>query len=274
MTNFKNGQTVYSITGEEMEFAGKIENVTFVRRVIDRGDDEPYVSDMHKYSGELFAEPPVFKIEEKCAKRLAHLDDLNRQIAEQDERLSEAKSQTLDLVKLSKKHDEFRILVDYLEGRITHVVNSGEAEIAPLDSVLTGKYDRDSWQRPIGLFAVPNPPKGNVSYHHQRVSWKIGSYASGSGGWEDLSVFPSEDAAREYVKKLVEEKLRAWRVLNTQYVWWLQNAQDKNPWLEFPEDWVSARRERKLSAIKDRIKRAQDDLRLARDDLSKAEAGS
>ena len=257
-TKHEAGHRYFTADGHEVTFVGDLDGTPYVRFLVQgEYDDAPYPGEPRPYSGELFESPPVLKVDEDIAARRAALDGLRDEILEAQKQLADAERDTLDLQATAEKHEEFRLLLDYLDGKISHVVAGATysvPKIMTLAEFLKGHDDRETWMRAAGIFAIPGErPK------HSRCSrvWKASQYWDGSGSWYEFVPCHSEDEARSTVRGMVEAALAEWRDGNPPKNW-LRNVFDEHPWLDVPSDWrdfVIGEKERVLIEARDKAEK-------------------
>lgn len=247
MPNFTPGQTVYSEDGYAYEYCGEISGYSFVRDVYE-DDFEGYTD--HKpraHRGPLFEKAPRQKRDEEMAaaqERLKAVRDeeyaLRRSIA--DLKAEEEAA--------AARHSSFALLLDYLDGKITHVVvprsyQSG-MKILPFDETFLMKAEREryyssheeTWPRAIGLFSVPNPCEGKgTKYDRRKITWKAADYNSGGDTWTQFTPCRSEEEAKAFISARVEKALETWRK-DGKGAGKVQELVLGNDWLTLPQDWL------------------------------------
>ncbi|MDE4189631.1 hypothetical protein [Phaeobacter gallaeciensis] len=270
---FEDGQRVFTSSGEEVEFAGYLNGVTFIRHVFEDYDhysDEvtERVSEPVQYRGELFSSAPVYRLDEQYKAAAGELEKVCSELEKQQALLVEACAKTLDMEKLADEHEDFRLLVDFLEGRITHVLRvSYGLEIIELSAILSGKDSYESWPRAIGLFAVPNSSKGR--YRTTQTTWQVNQYKDGSGNWSEFIPCRSLEEAHRVAQNCFDQQVQIWRDGGRpeSWMWGLHNKAD---WVQLPDDWAAHLEAKKLGGLQDRVTKAREELQKAEADLARA----
>lgn len=269
-TKFKPGQTVYSAEGYAYEYVGELAGRQFVRDLYE-DDYQGYAHyEPRAWEGPLFEKAPRHKRDEEIAEAQARLKAIRDEEQEARKALAEAQAERETL---TAKHEEFRLLIDYLEGRITHVVVDGyQVEILPLADILVREDSRDGdTPRAIGLFAAPNPIVGTGYHRGQKVTWTANKYRDGSGKWDYITPCRSEAEAREVVQAILDVRLSEWR--ETGRGWTVERVFEKNPWLQAPQDWLDAHQAAKVEAAQKALDEAKKTLASAERNLKAIQAG-
>ncbi|WP_065321745.1 hypothetical protein [Tritonibacter mobilis] len=270
---FENGQRVFTSSGEEVEFAGSLNGVTFIRRVFEEYDgygDEvtERVSEPVQHRGELFSSAPVYRLDEQYKAAAGELEKVCSELEKQQALLDEACAKTLDMEKLAEKHEDFRLLVDFLEGRITHVVKLRYGlEIIELSAILSGKDSYERWPRAIGLFAVPNDLKGK--YGNTQATWQVNRYKDGTGDWSEFIPCRSLEEAHQLAQNCFDQQVQIWRD-GGRPEYWMWDLHKKANWVQLPDDWAAHLEEKKLGGLQDRVAKAREELQKAEADLARA----
>ena len=268
------GDECYTSGGEQVQYCGMLNQMAYIYRTFLHPDGSPaYDSWPSAYGGRLFSEPPVAQVHEEVAEALAELKAVLDTRNEARKECEAAQQKVLNMKALAEKHDALRDLVDYLEGRITHIViipSYGAPSIALLDSILTGTGDsHDKWQRAIGLFAVPN--LAQVPDRRRVVSWRSSHYRDGSESWTEFIPCRSEVEARRRVRAQVDEKAREWRQ-DGKLPYWFAEVATKFPWLDLPSDVAEAMRKQRLDSLTSACDKARKDFHEVEAALAEAEA--
>ena len=234
---FKKDQKVYDAEGRCFIYMGKIDGCDFV---YSHFEEERYGgADPFHHWKPLYATPPKQVYAEPIAAAKAELQSLTDEI-------KASKEQLIELENAKSKYKEIQLLIDYLEGRVTHVVEARKNHDVVIrefnDDFLLQKESssawgggrEESWPKAIGLFAVPNSAKGD-RWERRTVTWKASRYNDG-GEWGTFTPCRSEEEARDVVRMILDRKLQNWRQDRNKQAQ-VNLVLRHNPWLELPEDW-------------------------------------
>lgn len=282
----KSGQTVYTADGREVIFAGYVDGIQFIRHKIkiaqyhDGFDDDPEDFDLSepvRYSQKLYASEPTSVFSERIEKLHEKEVSLRRSIENLHQREHELKLGMINLEATAEKHEEFRLLVDYLEGRVTHAVTSlnyGAPKIVTIDELRVHPatlYERDCWPRAFGLFMAENDPESIPrGYGRKRVTWRAAEYYDGSGSWGDFIPCRSLSEAKEVVTAMFNAQVEEWRS-DHKKGHHIGSFIEENDFLVAPSDWATWSLETRKTERNKR--RAELNLQIQKlDDLDREDA--
>lgn len=185
----------------------------------------------------------------------------------------ELAEQVNELGRAAKKHKVLSEAIDYLDGRITHVVRPGYSKmIEPIEEavVRTDAYGRREYQL-IGL----------LPYHDRDGHLKINTYSDGSGAWTDVIPCKSLDEAHRVVRELFAADVALWQKRDTlphgsprQHLKTTPHAwlpyRDSGVELDWPAELIELLNEQILSGLRKRVTSADEAYKKARAELSKA----
>ncbi len=204
------GDTVYTEDGREAEYAGDIGGQMFVRYIMRTEDSETgpqeWPSEKLTPVAKVFDVAPMEKMDARILEALDRYSKIMEETVTLRQEKAELESRRRVIEEAAKKHPDIQTALDFLEGRITHVVVSdynGHA-IKTLDEVLvyTDDYKREDGLKLLCLFGFRKgkPPR-----------WSINRYYEGGGSWTQIMPFHSEADAAAYVQRIADDAVAAWR---------------------------------------------------------------
>ena len=245
---FESGQTVYLPDGREAEYVilnGDQHLVRVIHEVEGSYDEPPYSypSDKITPAQTVYASAPVEAFDQRIAERQEILAEINAELADARQQIAAAAGKKTEVEKAATKYPCIQQALDFIEGRITHVVKWSGHGGATIHTMPEAFEQIDTWggrkthegMKLLSLFGTDE--KG------RSVGWGLHQYRDGSGG-STTQIWParSEAEARAKVRELVDAALDAWR--SSDEKWWVghisvQGTLDKNPWLDVPADWAA-----------------------------------
>ena len=254
MNKLELNETYYTAEGNPVQYLGTLAGVAYVRHGVlgreDDGEPQEFRCCPEEHHGPLFREPPVPIVDAKVKARLDELETVTKAVAEAKAQLAQAKAGMLDLSAEAKRHAAIRDLLDWLDGKITHVVwysDYSPPTITPAAGIPMAEERGEKWRRAIGLFSVPNEsPKKD--YYTKEVSWRVNHYHDGSGSWSDFIPCRSEAEAISKAQELIDAQLAAWRVGEHSRSW-LGSVAKQCPWATLPQDWLDHVASERLAAL-------------------------
>jgi hypothetical protein len=267
---FEPDQTVYLPDGREAVYVLNYFDTHLVRVVYhyEGGYDEPpysYPEDKITHAARVFAKPPVEVYDKEILKLKGAVERLREEaVAARNEIADAAKSKTA-MERAAAKYPCIQQALDFIEGRITHVVRHdgyGDAEILTL---------KDAFEQ-IGTWGGRRTPQGmkllnlfGTDEHGRNVAWGLNEYRDGSGSTR-YTIWPatSEKAARETVAILFGDAIDAWRAGDRSrevHRISIQSTLDKNPWLEAPDDWLKHQAEQAAARKAEKIAKLRADIK-------------
>lgn len=207
------GQVVYTEDGRAAEYAGNIGGQDFVRIILtqhnDEYGDESWPSDKLTPVPRVFLSAPMEKHDKRVTDAVAKIAALreeetaiHRSVLDLQEREKEANAALA-------KFPEMQTALDFLEGRITHVVTEryGEVTVEPLQDALAYHDENYGRRTPDGikLLCLFGCKKG------ENPRWSINRYYDGSGSWTTIDPFTSEADAHAEVQRRADAAFLAWQ---------------------------------------------------------------
>ena len=210
---FEVGQEVYTEDGRAAVYAGNIGGQDFVRIMLSRHNDEygdeSWPSDKLTPVSKLFLTAPMERHDKRVAEATAKISALRDEEAAIRRSVLDLQSREKEANAAIAKFPDMQTALDFLEGRISHVVieSCGAVTVEPLQDALA-YYDGDYGRRTIDgikLLCLFGCKKG------EKPRWAINRYYDGSGSWTTVDPFTSEADARAEVQRRADEAFTAWQ---------------------------------------------------------------
>lgn len=240
---FTPGQTVYLPDGREAEYVlanGQDHLVRIIYEVEGSYDEPPYSypSDKITATREVYASAPVEVWDKQVLAKREQVRELDRELTAKRKEIADADRSKAEMEKAATKYPCIQQALDFIEGRITHVVVCGYsgAEIKTLQEAFE---DVDTWggrrtfegMKLLNLFGTDE--KG------RSVAWGLNQYRDGSGALKyRIDPARSEGHAMQIVNTLLVEAVETWREGGRPEIS-IADTLKKNPWLTAPEDWIA-----------------------------------
>ena len=194
-TKFHPGQEVYLSDGQACEFVGGVAGEYVVRPSLYDEYEEPCFGSPRVVAA-VFAKPPVAKLEAECAVLTAQLVEARRELSEiQKARLDEEREISARKKRLAE-HDKLARVDDFINGRITHVVDTAgdEVRVRTFADAFDYKndYGRKDGMKLLWLFGRPEGP-----------FYGLNTYKDGSGSNCEIIPCRSEEEAAEEARRIV-----------------------------------------------------------------------
>lgn len=240
---FEPGQTVYLPDGREAKYVLTNGQDHFVRifHEVEGSYDEPpysYPSDKITTTRAVYASAPVEVWDKQVLAKREQVRELDRQLTAKRAEIADAERSKIEMEKAAAKYPCIQQALDFIEGRITHVVvhGYGGPEIKTLQEAFE---DVDTWggrrrvdgMKLLNLFGTDE--KG------RSVAWGLNQYRDGSGALKcQIDPARSEGHAMQIVNKLLVEAVEIWREGGRPEIS-IADTLKKNPWLTAPDDWTA-----------------------------------
>ena len=214
MGAFEIGQEVYTEDGRKAEYAGEIGGQHFVRVMLYRDDDdygpEEWPSDKLSPVGKVYLAAPMERHDQRVIDAQEKVAKLRDEEAAVRRSVMALQAQEKEALAAVSKFPELRTALDFLEGRITHVVieNYGTVEVKPLQEALA-YFEDSSWGR-----RTENGMKLLCLFGHEKGKkprWAINHYYDGSGSYTTVDPFTCEADARAEVQRRADAAFIAWK---------------------------------------------------------------
>lgn len=244
---FNVNQTVYLPDGREAVYVTKSGEDHLVRVVyeVDEGYDEPpysYPSDNIIAARKVYVAPPVDVWDKQVLAKREQVRELDRELTAKRAELADAERNKTAMQKAAAKYPCIRDALDFIEGRITHVVKwsgYGAATIHAMPEAFEqsdtfyGKKKREGMKL-LNLFGIDE--------HGRSTAWGLNTYRDGSGSTVQIWPARSEEEARAKVQEMVDAAMASFRSGGEK--WWhghigLDDTLKANPWMEVPKDWAA-----------------------------------
>lgn len=265
---FKHNQTVYLPDGREAVYFLQDGERHLVRILHELDDPEvgpyTYPEDKVTVAARVYATAPVEVWDKQILAKRAQVSELDRELTAKRQEVADAARNKAAMEKAAAKYPCIQQALDFIEGRITHVVRhdyGGGAEIQTLKEAFESV---DTWggrktyegMKLLNLFGTD--AKGRA------VAWGLNTYRDGSGG-TTTQIWPArgEDEARQIVTDLFGKAVEAWRSGDPKFYAGnvgIQATLDKNPWLTAPDDWLAHMKARKAEERAKRIANLQAEI--------------
>ncbi len=213
-TAFTAGDVVYDEHGQGFEYVARVAEGHIAMPVYEQDEYEPYYTGDPRMLRAVFAQPPVGVLDDETAKAEKRLKDLRSQIDQAREELTDATRQRSEALKVLSQHPDLLPVVEWLEGRITHVASvrpySLGITIQPIaDAVLpTSESDRRCGEvRLLALYGGYTGPDSKSGYNED-FRWQLNAYRDGSGDHTLCFLGTSEEHAKERLQVWLDTRLK------------------------------------------------------------------
>lgn len=205
---FTAGDLVYSEQGEAFSYVARVAGGHVVLPVYDDGVGEPeIIGDDPVRLNQVFAEPPAPKLDQATAEARQTLDELRTQINTARTELREATKSHAEALRTIEAHPDLRPVVEWLEGRITHVASVsryGKAiAIQPIDEAITPTSSDDRRNGEVRLLALYGGRR-----HDDDFRWQLNAYRDGSGDQTLCFLGTSEEHAKERLQAWLDKRFK------------------------------------------------------------------
>lgn len=272
MGNFQTKQNVFSRDGHKFNVRevlpdGRLIVSPWLQSEGWEGEINEYLSgESSIYLGsEMFAKAPTHIVDAEVDKARSELDSLRSMIDGSRSAVRDAERERKAVIERIAKAPKFERLLDFIEGKITHVVCSEyqhAAVIVPWDkfSAYRERNERDGGIKLLTLF-------GNTDGN---TEWRLNQYRDGSGGWQTCHPCTSEDEALKVVGEWLEA---AWAKFDPERPWFLTGAVNSADKYGFtvPEHIRAGCREHVIGNHRRTIEKMEADLAAAREKLAEVE---
>lgn len=191
MTNFTPDQTVYLTDGREAVYVLKNVDQHLVRVMleVEGGYDEPsstYPSDKITSVQNVYAAPPVEVWDKQIAAKRQQVGELDCELATKRAEVRLVERTKTDMEKAAAKYPCIQQVLDFIEGRITHVVKWTGYGAPTIQTLPEAFEDVDTWgghrkvegMKLLCLFGTDT---------RGQTKWGLNKYRDGSGGsWTQI----------------------------------------------------------------------------------------
>jgi len=209
------GTTVYNRAGEKGRYEGFLNNTHYVLPEVVMYDWEgEEASDWGAVTQwpEVFPKPPtavlearVAELSKQCQEIQAKEREVNARIYDQERLEKEMQKRVKET---AKQYPAFQRVFDFLDGKITHVVNVSEMTI----QTYADSFELRSYGRVEGLQLVSllGGSKGDLSF-------RVNHYSDGSGSWKEIVPVKSYEEGVEIVRECWLKKIEEFREHNSHW---------------------------------------------------------
>lgn len=206
----KTGDVCWLEDGSKAEYVGEFEGRPVVRIFFECGDQETGWDEAPSHNmtvvDRVFHSEPNF-VQGPQGKALeAQLAQMREEKAAISQEITALKRERKAAVEAAAKYPQFATALNFLEGRISHVVVHfyGTWLIKTLGDALEYKedYGKAAGMKLLCLFGVGRDKK---------CHWSLNNYPDGSGSWTIITPFASLSDAEQFVNVKFNEALEAWR---------------------------------------------------------------
>lgn len=270
---FETNQTVYLPDGREAIYVlanGQDHLVRVVHEAEGSYDEPPYSypSDKITTTREVYAKPPVEVWDKHVLAKREQVRELDRELTAKRQEIADAARDKAAMEKAAAKYPCIQQALDFIEGRITHVVKWSGYGGAKIETLQEAFSQVDTWggrrtfegMKLLNLFGTDE--KG------RSTAWGLNTYRDGSGS-SQAQIWPahSEGHAMQIVSALVFDAIDAWRSGDEKW----QNGKisvsetlKANPWITAPDDWIAEqakrladRRQQEIDRLREQIKKLE-----------------
>jgi hypothetical protein len=270
-TNFKQGCTVYLPDGREAEYVALIDGHHAVRIIYDvegNGYDEPpysYPDDRVTIAQQVFLTAPVERFNAAVIAMQEAKNELAREVAELRTEVSQIERNKKAMQKAAEKYPEIKDALDFIEGRITHVVKWAGYGAATIHAMPEAFEQIDCWHGRRTSEGMKLLCLFGTDQNGRKAQWGLNQYRDGSGStWETIWPARNETEARAKVQDLVDAALVAFRTGDEH--WYrdhinIQQTLDANPWMTVPDDWTAHTKAMKENQRQQKIAKLRAELK-------------
>lgn len=268
MPDFTPDQTVYLTDGREAVYVLKNGNQHLVRVMLEVQDsyDEPsytYPSDKITSVQDVYAAPPVEVWDKQVAAKREQISDLDRELTAKRQELRDAERNKTAMEKAAAKYPCIQQALDFIEGRITHVVKWTGYSAPTIHTLPEAFEDVDTWgghrkvdgMKLLCLFGTDT---------RGQTKWGLNQYRDGSGGsWTQIWPAQSEADARARVQEMVDAALAVWRSGEDPHragCVSLADTYKTHDWLTPPDDWLAHRAAQEEKVRQQKIDKLREEL--------------
>jgi hypothetical protein len=271
---FQPNQTVYLPDGREAVYVMQNGGQHLVRIVREVEDSEvgpySYPDDKITSAAKVYASAPVDVWDKQVLAKREQVQALDRELTAKRAEVRAAESNKLAMEKAAAKYPCIQQALDFIEGRVTHVVKWSGYGTATIHTMPEAFEQSDTWggrkkhegMKLLSLFGTDE--------HGRSVGWGLHQYRDGSGnGTTQVWPAKSEAEARAKVEELLNAAFDAWRTGDEK--WWhghvsVPDTLAKNPWFTPPDDWLkhqagqgAARKAEKIAKLRAEIEKLEDE---------------
>lgn len=272
---FEPDQTVYLPDGREAIYvlANGQDHLVRVIYEVEGSYDEPpysYPSDKITTTREVYAKPPVEVWDKQVEAKREQVRELDRELTAKRAEVRAAESNKIAMENAAAKYPCIQQALDFIEGRITHVVSwtgYGGAKIETLKEAFT---QEDTWGGRRAFEGMKLLNLFGTNEKGRSTAWGLNAYRDGSGS-SQKQIWPahSEGHAMQIVGDLFFKAVEAWRTGEKNWHTGQVNIDDtlkQNPWLTAPDDWLEHQKGIKAKHRAERIEKLREEIAKMEDE--------
>lgn len=283
MNAFKAGDEVYTADGRLVEYVAVAADGHIVRQLPEESENDyggPAPMGYPELVHQVLEKAPSFKFDQDFVARRDELARVSQQLREVKASLADAeKKRSTELSKIAA-HPDLSIIIDWMEGRITHIATfdrygDSPIRIMPLLKALqpNEREEREGTFRLLSLYGGYHGPNGPSSgSYRDNLHWQLGMYSDGSGNSNTACVLgTSEEDVRNRMQLFLDREFKK-RDNNHFLSNWAESAVALG--FSIPPAWVEKVEERAKNRRLQAQEQAQKELASAKARLAAAEAAA
>lgn len=237
----------YLIDGTAVEIVEQCQNGFLIHRFYEDGETGELIADDKIYwVDRVFDAAPTVKFSEDVARLSAKVADLHKQLSDQRFAINEGQAKYAEAMAKFRRYEQLRLLEDFLDGRITHLVHLSEW----CPKIVVVKEEKcESHTDKMKLLVLFGNSKGDLQ-------WEISRYHSDCGGGYYETVMPctSYEQAKEVLKTFLYAAFATGKG-DDRYV---GSATDNG--IAVPQQFLDLLAQRKVKSIQDGIAKCEAQL--------------
>lgn len=267
---FSPDQTVYLPDGREAVYVmqnGEQHLVRVIKHADGDYEEPPYEYPDEKITAaiKVYASAPVDVWDKQVFAKREQVSDLDRELGKKRAEIRLAENNKIAMEKAAAKYPCIQQALDFIEGRITHVVKWGSYGAATIHTMPEAFESVDTWggrkrhegMKLLSLFGTDERGKS--------VGWGLNQYRDGSGS-PTMQIWPfkSEDEARAKIEELLSEAFTAWRSGDEKWrsnVIGVNETIKANSWFIAPDDWLKHQKQLEADVRAAKIEKLREEIR-------------
>lgn len=272
---FEPDQTVYLPDGREAVYvlANGQDHLVRVIYEVEGSYDEPpysYASDKITTAREVYAKPPVEVWDRQVQVKREQVRELDRELTAKRAEVRAAENSKIAMEKAAAKYPCIQQALDFIEGRITHVVSWGGYSGARIETLKEAFEQVDTWGGRRTFEGMKLLNLFGTNEQGRSTAWGLNTYRDGSGS-SHKQIWPahSEEHAMQIVSELFAKAIEAWRTGEKNgHVGHVSIADTlkQNPWLTAPDDWREHQKGVRAKHRAERIEKLREEIAKLEDE--------
>lgn len=262
MEQFTPGQTVYLDNGQVAEYisicpaGGHVVCPIFTRYYSDIGDiEEP---GNPKIVDNVYSSPAIEKLSDLVKSLEKKRNELYSELTAIRGEIYQKNIESENLSIAIDKYPDIKTAVDFLEGRITHLVQLNHYSGLQIRSLKDSLEDvEDGYYEGLRLISLYGTDR------YKKPMWKLNRYRDGSGHWMIVYPFSSEQEAKEFSQKVLNDNIQCFlqkQEVDPDIKINISNSIRNNPWLNVPIEWTYRQVSIDLKSKLEKIKKQKEAL--------------